>query len=153
MKKVVLIFLGSLALVSCGNKSSNTIALTSQNPKLKQEKPKGNWTVKKEVDENGNLIKYDSIYSYNSSGKNAVFDSQSMDSITNGFTEHVQKQFFSSSENGMRNFDDFFNDEMSDPNSMMAQMQQRMQQQMQAMESQLFQNQPAIPAEPNKKIK
>ncbi|GAA4282222.1 hypothetical protein [Gaetbulibacter aestuarii] len=151
MKKVFLIILGASTLLACHSKNEETTA--SANPKndIEQSKPKGNWTVKKEVDENGNLIKYDSIYSYSSSGNSGDFSNPSMDSIMHGFSKSMHQQFFSNSGDPMMDMDDFFDDEMNDPAAMMAQMQQQMQQQMQAMRSQMFQDQPAIPAEPQSK--
>lgn len=53
--------------------------------------PNGNWKIKKEIDENGNIIKYDSTFSYSSRGFNRV----NSDSIFNSFFEEPK-------------FDDFF---------------------------------------------
>ena len=82
--------------------------------------PKGSWKVNKEVDKNGNIIRYDSIYSWSSSGNLKSMDNDSifkkMQSMMqkrfsmfqspngNTFADHdsIMKQFFS---------DDFFKDD------------------------------------------
>ena len=148
MKKVFLIVLGASTLLACHNKKEKTTASINSETGMEQSKPKGNWTVKKEVDENGNLIKYDSIYSYSSSGNSGNFSDESMDSLMHGFSKSMHQQFFSSTGSSMMDMNDLFDNDMNDPAGMMAQMQQQMQQQMQAMRSQMFQEQPAIPAEP-----
>lgn len=100
------------------NSSKNSSDLETKKDSL--HKPKGNWKVNKEVDENGNIIRYDSIYSWSSSGNIKDIESDSifnqMHSMMqkrfsmlqsprlNGFSEHdsIMKQFFS---------DDFFKDD------------------------------------------
>ncbi len=70
------------------NSSKNSSDLESQKDSLL--KPKGIWKVNKEVDENGNLIRYDSIYSWSSSGSIKGMES---DSILNQMHSMMQKRF------------------------------------------------------------
>lgn len=55
-----------VALLCCGCKSKNNESKEwkiDRGKKDLSELPKGSWTVDKEYDENGNLIRYDSSYS------------------------------------------------------------------------------------------
>ena len=54
--------------------------------------PKTNISVKKEFDKNGNLIRYDSTYtySYSNAGNNVLMN----DSVLNMFEEHFNRNFF-----------------------------------------------------------
>ncbi|MGE0560367.1 MAG: hypothetical protein AB7O47_00990 [Flavobacteriales bacterium] len=61
-------------------------------PKITERQPKEEWSVNKELDENGNIIKYDSTYTWSYSNSNGEHFSTNLDSI-------------------MRSFNDFFNRE------------------------------------------
>lgn len=72
MKKIALLSLAAILNISCNAQDGK------KEEKLQQDKdkqsqsivvPKGTWKVDKEFDENGNLTRYDSIYSW-SSGDN-----------------------------------------------------------------------------------
>jgi len=63
MKRVVLFSLLSLCLV---------IGLTAQNEVKKKNQPQQNSKVTREYDEKGNLIKFDSVYSYSWSGDSTM---------------------------------------------------------------------------------
>lgn len=79
--------------------------------------PKTNIKVNKEYDEQGNLIRYDSTYSYSYS--NMDNDSIPADSIFNMFRDHFNHQFGFSEDPFFKDFffqdslmkDDFFNDD------------------------------------------
>ena len=120
MKKVMLFLFVAILATSCNaqdtkNSSKNSSDLQTQKDSL--HKPKGNWTVNKEVDENGNIIRYDSIYSWSSSENIKGMDS---DSIFNQVQSMMQKRFsmlqsphlngFSKHDSIMKQFfsDDFF---------------------------------------------
>jgi hypothetical protein len=66
-----------------------------------KDEPQVNYKVNKEYDENGNLIRYDSTYSYYYS--NVENDSVAKDSIIDVFKNQLNHQFFFSD-------DPFFND-------------------------------------------
>ncbi len=123
MKKVMLFLFVAILATSCNaqdteNSSKNSSDLEIQKDSL--QKPKGNWKVNKEVDENGNIIRYDSIYSWSSSGNIKGMES---DSIFNQMQSMMQKRFsmlqsprlngFSENDSIMKHFfsDDFFKDD------------------------------------------
>ncbi len=123
MKKVMLFLFVAILATSCNaqdteNSSKNSSDLEIQKDSL--QKPKGNWKVNKEVDENGNIIRYDSIYSWSSSGNIKGMES---DSIFNQMQSMMQKRFsmlqsprlngFSENDSIMKQFfsDDFFKDD------------------------------------------
>lgn len=53
-----------LSLTGCRGQEKTDKGITEE--KMEKEQPKGVWKVDKEYDENGNLIRYDSIYSWSS---------------------------------------------------------------------------------------
>lgn len=66
----------------------------TQEPDKKEQKtikPKENWDVKKEYDEFGNLIKYDSIYSYSYSNIKGDSLQVNLDSIMDSFKGYFEK--------------------------------------------------------------
>ncbi|WP_138433196.1 hypothetical protein [Winogradskyella algicola] len=123
MKKVMLFLFVAILATSCNaqdteNSSKNSSDIEIQKDSL--QRPKGNWKVNKEVDENGNIIRYDSIYSWSSSGN--IKDVES-DSIFNQMHTMMQKRFsmlqspnlndFAERDSIMKQFfsDDFFKDD------------------------------------------
>ncbi len=156
MKKLVLIALVAGIATSCNSQDKSKTDLAQHEPKV--EKPKGNWTVNKEVDENGNVVKYDSIYSYSSKDNFKGIDSEDMDSLRNGFTQKFEKHFYSSSDGTMPDafadgslfedemFKDFFENDMENSSEIMKKMRARME----AMRSQMQQGTAVIPALPSK---
>lgn len=64
MKKYMLLFTVCLLMVSCNAQNNKADNLERDNTPY--ETPKGSWKVDKEFDENGNLTRYDSIYSWSS---------------------------------------------------------------------------------------
>lgn len=55
-----------LVLNSCEGQEKKEVELTKKAIQEEIQRPKGNWKVDREFDENGNLIHYDSIYSWSS---------------------------------------------------------------------------------------
>ena len=67
MRTLVFALAVGLSLTSCNAQEKKEDAENSTAMKTKteiQKEPRGTWKVNKEVDENGNLIRYDSIYNY-----------------------------------------------------------------------------------------
>ena len=92
MKKYVLLFIVGLICVSCKGQENET----KKNEEVENqtnivEEPKGTWKVDKEFDENGNLIRYDSIYSWSSNDK---FDNLSL-SGKDSLMQSFKSRFFS----------------------------------------------------------
>lgn len=70
MKKYVLLFIVGLLSISCKGQGNETKKVEKKENKTDiVQEPKGTWKVDKEFDENGNLIRYDSIYSWSSNDK------------------------------------------------------------------------------------
>ena len=100
MKKHILLLMLSFLSVSCsGQKDNEKIKDLKKEENQSIEVPKGDWKVEKEFDENGNLIRYDSIYSWSSGGKLDDLSLTERDSMMQSF----KSKFFS-------NFSHFEND-------------------------------------------
>ena len=91
MKKIIAILL-VLAFTGCKGQEKEKEEIKSDEKKEMAQEPKGQWKVKKEYDEEGNLIKYDSIYSHsysNIEGDSLRVNLDSiMDSFKGYFSEH-----------------------------------------------------------------
>lgn len=88
--------------VSC-NGQKNEKEVLKEDEKAILEDPKGTWKVDKEFDENGNLIRYDSIYSWSSNNK---FDNLSMkgrDSLVKSFESKFFRNFSQFENQGFEN--------------------------------------------------
>ena len=68
MKKYGILVLSALLTMSCSSQENKTEdnAQMKGNEEQLTETPKGSWKINKEFDEDGNLIRYDSIYSWSS---------------------------------------------------------------------------------------
>lgn len=87
MKNYILLFVVGFLSISCNGQ--NNEANKTEQIKGKEEKaveqPKGSWKVDKEFDENGNLVRYDSIYSWSSNEKYHNLSSLDRDSLMKSF--------------------------------------------------------------------
>ena len=106
MKKYILFLMVVLLSVSCNSQQKETNKETAkENKEAKAEQPKGSWKVDKEFDENGNLIRYDSIYSWSSDGKFDQITSLDKDSLLESF----KRKFFTNFSNfENKGFEDIF---------------------------------------------
>ncbi|WP_179349769.1 hypothetical protein [Winogradskyella pacifica] len=92
MKKYILLFMVGLLSVSCKGQEKETKKVEKEDTKTDiGEAPKGSWKVDKEFDENGNLIRYDSIYSWSSNDKYDNLSFSDKDSLMQSF----KSRFFS----------------------------------------------------------
>jgi len=104
MKKYFLLFMIGLLSGSCNSQKNDT-----EKTEIKEsegtvvEQPKGSWKVDKEFDDDGNLIRYDSIYSWSSNGKLNNLSTVDEDSLLQAF----KSRFFT-------NFSDFKNNGFND---------------------------------------
>jgi hypothetical protein len=106
MKKAILLLMLGLLSISCNAQTKDPKKDDSQEKQEQLlEAPKGTWKVDKEFDENGNLIRYDSIYSWSSNGQWKDLSSVNKDSLLNAFESQFYK-YFSHFEN--EGFDDVF---------------------------------------------
>jgi hypothetical protein len=114
MKKHILLFI--VGLLSLGCNSQDNEAKKTDNKTI--EKPKGSWKVDKQFDENGNLISYDSIYSWSSSNKYDNLTAVDKDSIMKSFKSKFFTNFSQFENEGFEDIfsqdslfsDHFFND-------------------------------------------
>lgn len=95
MKKLALALAVACSLSSCNaqeKKSEPGDQSHLQDQTEVQTEPRGSWKVSKEVDENGNLIRYDSIYTYsygNINGKQ--IPPRKMDSAMASFQKYMKE--------------------------------------------------------------
>ncbi|WP_036380281.1 hypothetical protein [Muricauda sp. MAR_2010_75] len=102
MKKFVLLSLLSLVCFGCNGQEKE-----SEEKKEDQslaEQPKGSWKVNREFDENGNLIRYDSIYSWSSSEYMDDLAQMDRDSLLESFRSRFSRSFSHFNHNGFPNF-------------------------------------------------
>ena len=86
MKNYSLLLMVALLSFSCNGQKKETEKAELKESKINTvEAPKGSWKVDKEFDENGNLIRYDSIYSWSSNNKFDNLTSVDRDSIMKSF--------------------------------------------------------------------
>lgn len=91
MKKYILLVMVALLSFSCkGQENESKKNEKEKNKTSIVEEPKGTWKVDKEFDENGNLIRYDSIYSWSSNDK---FDNLSL-SDKDSLMQSFKSRFF-----------------------------------------------------------
>jgi len=81
MKKYIVFFIVAFLSISCNGQENGT----KESEKSVVEAPKGSWKVDKEFDENGNLIRYDSIYSWSSDSKFDNLSDIDRDSLMQSF--------------------------------------------------------------------
>lgn len=99
MKKCVLLLAVALLSINCSGQKSEykKVEITEI------EKPKGSWKVDKEFDENGNLIKYDSIYSWSSSNNMEGLWAMDRDSLMRSFKSKFSKNYSRFEHQGFEN--------------------------------------------------
>jgi glutamate synthase domain-containing protein 2 len=161
MKNIVLFFLVAVLATSCNAQESESSSSEIAKSTIKKDstnQPNERWHVNKEVDEHGNVIRYDSVYTWSSNGAVKAYNPDSL--LTQmrkrmqghfsmfqglghfGFSEQdsIFKQFFS---------DDFFTSPMAPnfPNM------DDMIRQMEAMRDQFFNNRQRYIIPPESKSK
>lgn len=96
MKKYILLLVLALFSIGCNsqeNKTKKEEAKEAENSINKE--PKGTWKVDKEYDEHGNLIRYDSIYSWSSNNKFDGLSPLDKDSLIQSFKSRFFTDFSS----------------------------------------------------------
>ncbi|WP_461532650.1 hypothetical protein [Sinomicrobium sp.] len=87
MKRLALLFTVFFAVFGCLGQEKSNGGISGQN-KGEQDsipRPKESWKVNKEVDENGNIIRMDSTYTWSFSSDGRDMSSAAIDSIMNSF--------------------------------------------------------------------
>ena len=163
MKRIVPFLFVAILATNCNaqeKNDSNKRITKSEIQKDSISKPNENWKVNKEFDENGNIIRYDSIYSWSSSGN---FKGMDNDSIFNKMQSMMKKRFsmfnspnlngLAAQDSIMKQFfsDDFFSNDLNSNFMNMDDMIKRME----AMRQQFFNdnNRYIIPPEQDSKNK
>lgn len=164
MKKIALLFSVAILATSC-NAQGNESSLGQSSESQLKPIPEGSWSVNKEVDENGNIVRYDSIYSWSSSSRNGLHDAGRInpDSIMQEMQKRMRMSF---GVMGADPFEGFFGNDstQTDPflnpffsSSRMGGFPalEEMRKRMEAMQQQFFQREerpwiPAVPEEKNK---
>lgn len=138
MKRQLVLLFAVLSLAGCNGQEHKEKKKEEQSEV--SEKPKGSWKVNREFDENGNLVRYDSIYSYSSTDELEDFAEMDRDSIFKSFQSQFSRSFrgfdpimeggfFTSDSLFMKNFfaDDFFENDFGQDFKDLDQMHKRMQ--------------------------
>lgn len=150
-KSVLFILLAAFYFTGCNaQKAENNPEQNTQpiNEELaKNLEPKGTWKVNKEVDEHGNIVKYDSIYTYSSHDKSGLQSSEVFKQYQSVISEHFPDIFNDSNENDSDNEEASTEDNVFEHgfmnNAMMKNMPEDMKamiQQMEAMQQQFMQD-------------
>ncbi|KAA3642427.1 MAG: hypothetical protein DWP98_14165 [Bacteroidetes bacterium] len=90
MKTTVLALIATMFFTACNAQESSE--KQSKNSSLKNT-PKESWTVNKELDENGNIIRYDSTYTWTYTNMDGDSVSVKMDSVLKSFNSYFNQQF------------------------------------------------------------
>lgn len=102
MKTVVFAFAIALSCISCNaqsNKENQEPDGSISKAKPDVQEPLGTWTVNKKLDENGNLIRYDSIYTYSYGNINGnKLAPHEIDSAMTAFRKYMMERMPSSFE-------------------------------------------------------
>ena len=94
MKKYVMLSLVAILATSCNAQEKKDQALVQEKENgPAKDSPAGSWKVEKEMDENGNIIRYDSIYSWSSSGRHQNLGQQDLDSLLQSFGSFSHQGF------------------------------------------------------------
>jgi hypothetical protein len=94
MKKCITLFaIFLLGLTSCQSQTKKNKEVVKENQKEKTEIPKGSWRVDKQFDENGNLIRYDSVYTWSSNDTINNLSLLDKDSLLSNFESKFYSRF------------------------------------------------------------
>ena len=88
--KHVVAFLFILAITGCMGQEKEKDEISKDEKQEIAQEPKGQWEVHKEYDDLGNLIKYDSIYSYDYSNTKDDSIKINLDSIIDSFRGYFE---------------------------------------------------------------
>ncbi|SRR5690606_11597748 len=93
MKKIFSILLISLFCFGCNGQLKKEDNKNADRDGTVQNPPEGEWKVNREYDENGNLIRYDSIYSWSSSDHLKKLGPMDRDSLLQAFRSRFSEHF------------------------------------------------------------
>ncbi|NDV41689.1 hypothetical protein [Flagellimonas sediminis] len=104
MKSTLMLVPAMLLMVSCHGQEHKTDQTTENKDKVTMEQPKGDWKVNREFDKDGNLIRYDSIYTWSSSDYADKLDRMDKDSLLQSFTSRFSGSFSPFNEEDFHSF-------------------------------------------------
>ncbi|SHE57715.1 hypothetical protein SAMN03080594_101675 [Arenibacter palladensis] len=108
MKKIAILSMVAILNLSCNAQENKKEANLQKDSIAQVEPPKGTWKVDKEFDENGNLIRYDSIYSWSSTDNLDELAQRNPDSLLQSFRSKFYRNF---SHIDNQRFGDLFSDD------------------------------------------
>ena len=82
-----------LGAMSCDAQTEKNKTMQSSGTDTAQDKPQVSWKVNKKYDEKGNLVGYDSTYTWSYSSKGGKMQPVAMDSIMTQFRKHFDTEF------------------------------------------------------------
>jgi hypothetical protein len=94
----------ALLVSSCKGQEQKAIAKKETAESFADNKPEGSWKVNKEFDDNGNMIRYDSIYSWSSTGVNDDMSIRDIDSIMQSYRSLINGRFSVLGNDDLSNF-------------------------------------------------
>lgn len=96
MRKIVTLFSVLFVFTSCNAQEEKDNELSRINdPELAEVKPKESWNVDKEFDEDGNLIRLDSTYTWSFSSNGKEISPETMDSLMDTFRLRLDSDYLS----------------------------------------------------------
>lgn len=108
MNRYILLFILGLLSANCNGQNKDLNTESKSNEGNITETPKSSWKVNKEFDEDGNLIRYDSIYSWSSNGKFDNLTVQKRDSLIQTYKSKFFTNFSGFENQG---FEDMFSED------------------------------------------
>ncbi len=94
MKKLAILSLAAILTSGCkGQENKEDEIIQKDSTEQVTEQPKGKWKVDKEFDENGNMIRYDSIYSWSSTDDLGDLAQKNPDSLLQSFQSKFYRNF------------------------------------------------------------
>ncbi len=94
IRNLLLAVVLALFVSSCKGQEQKTIVKKETDESFTyNNKPKGSWKVNKEFDDNGNIIRYDSIYSWTTTDKNNDKSIREMENLMQSYRSLIDRRF------------------------------------------------------------
>jgi hypothetical protein len=102
MKKLLFILPILMMTMGCNAQQKNNEKVKA-NVETQQDKPQASWKVNKKYDDKGNLIAYDSVYTWSYMGKGGAIHNIAADSVMSAFRKQFNTEFPSIFKEGFGN--------------------------------------------------
>jgi hypothetical protein len=93
MKKYGIMLLAAMLSMSCNSQENRNSETPKHDDQASVETPKGNWKVHKEFDDDGNLISYDSTYTWSSNRGLEQMTDKDRDSVLQAMQSRFYQHF------------------------------------------------------------